>query len=188
MAKRELTPMQREARDAYAAGLSVVPVATDGSKRPGTPGNKWKAYQRTRATREQAAAWWGPEPGLGYMVGAASNGIAPMLEFDCPKVFEAYGTQAAAVGLGDLVQRIRAGYEDATPRDGRRWLLRCADVPPGEWDRVWAQAADKKALIESTMFAILAPSTGVHPSGHRTAAPVAASPRLRRSRSTSGGG
>jgi hypothetical protein len=39
-----------------AAGIAAVPVATDGTKRPGLP--TWKAYEKRRPTAEELMAWF----------------------------------------------------------------------------------------------------------------------------------
>ena len=85
--------------------------------------------------------------------------------------FEAFLEAAAATGLADVIQRIRDGYEDQTPNGGRRWIVR---YPPDvTWaDTVYARRPGRPGekpvvtLIETTLFAVLAPSNGsVHPTG-----------------------
>jgi hypothetical protein len=147
----------------------VLPVAEDGSKRPDV--SSWLSYQTTRPTAEDMRAFdFAHRCGHGMIAGAVS-GCAEAWDFDCPDVFAAFVDEAETCALGDVVQRIRAGYEDETPAGGRRWIVRY----PGNvnWrDCTLARrpgGADEpkvKTLIELPTFAILAPSNGgVHPSG-----------------------
>src|SRR5262249_41783313 len=85
--------------------------------------------------------------------------------------FDAFITTAQRSGLGDVVTRIRTGYEDITPGGGRRWIVRYPSSV--EWaDCTLARRPGRdgeptvKTLIELPTFAILAPSNGApHPSG-----------------------
>ena len=111
--------------------------------------------------------------GYGVIGGAVSGGLDPW-DFDCAVTYDAFIAAAHACGLGPVVDRIRAGYEDQTPAGGRRWLVHYpdgvafADVVLAARPR---RADDpltppKVILIEITTFSILAPSNGpTHPSG-----------------------
>ncbi len=154
------------ARDAYAAGLSVIPVRTDGSKAPAVA---WRPYASAPPTVDEMRGWgFAGQDGLG-VVGGVSR-LDPW-DFDCAETFQAFVDAANACGLGPVVAGIRTGYEDQTPSGGRRWLVRRpAGVPfvdttcarrPGR-----AGEPPVKVLIELTTFSIVAPSGGrVHPSG-----------------------
>ena len=105
------------------------------------------------------------------MIAGPVSGHRETWDFDCAETFTAFIAAADASGLGDVVQRMRDGYEDRTPSGGHRWLVTYpADV---EWkDETFARRPGRdgepkvKTLIESTTFAILAPSNGrTHPSG-----------------------
>ncbi|MBA3890644.1 MAG: bifunctional DNA primase/polymerase, partial [Gemmatimonadaceae bacterium] len=156
-------------RAAHAAGLCVLPVAGDGSKRPAVP--SWTPYQTTRPTSAQMRAWgFEFRDGFGMIAGPVS-GHRESWDFDEPATFDAFIEAAAATGLGAVVQRIRDGYEDETPSGGRRWIVSYpADV---DWhDTTLARRPGRdgesktKTLVELTQFAILAPSNGrTHPTG-----------------------
>jgi len=161
-------------RQAYAAGLGLLPVRADGSKAPDV--ESWTPFQTTRPTIEQMRAWdFAHRDGFGMVAGPVS-GYRESWDFDCADTFEAFVAAATAAGLGDVVHRVRTGYEDLTPSGGRRWIV---GYPPDvAWkDQPFARREkhpherthDKdriKTLIESTMFAILAPSNGrTHPTG-----------------------
>jgi putative DNA primase/helicase len=154
----------REARGAYAAGLCILPVRADGSKAPAVRG--WGTFKDRRPTvTELRAMRFDRAAGFGIVAG---HGVDAW-DFDEVETFDRFLQAASETGLADLVVRIRAGYEDQTPRDGRRWLVRyTGDV---DWRdetlaaRVGADGTEH-VLIELPTFAIVAPSIGrVHPNG-----------------------
>jgi hypothetical protein len=158
-----------QARAAYRAGLCVLPVASDGTKRPDVP--TWTGYQTERPTAPQMRAFhFEQRTGFGMIVGLVS-GRRGAWDFDCPDTYAAFLATADASGLGEVVRRIEAGYCDQTPGGGRRWI---ADYPESvAWrDETLARRPGGdcephvKTLIELPTFAILAPSHGpTHPSG-----------------------
>lgn len=156
-----MTPVQQAARDAYAAGLSIVPPKEDGSKAPIGP---WATYQNERPSRDLCARWWGECSGLGVVCGAVSDNLI-LFEFDDRAIYETYKSLAHQAELGDLVARLEAGYTEDTPGGGVHWLYRCGAIGGN------AKLATRpgKTLIETRGeggYAILAPSNGsVHPSG-----------------------
>jgi hypothetical protein len=161
--------MHTTARLAYSAGLSILPVAEDGTKRPDVAA--WGEYQTQRPTPADMRAFtFAARAGLGMIAGAASR-CRECWDFDTNHVFVAFCEAADQSGLGDVVARIRAGYEDQTPGGGRRWI---AEYPDGiKWrDCTLACRPGRagepkiKTLIELPTFSILAPSNGAtHPSG-----------------------
>ena len=108
--------------------------------------------------------------GVGVISGAVS-GCRECWDFDDLETYHAFMDTAESCGLGDLVQRIRTGYEDETPGGGRRWIVRYPDSV--EWEdctlarRPGREGEPKiKTLIEMPTFAITAPSNGgTHPTG-----------------------
>jgi putative DNA primase/helicase len=179
-------------------GFSPLPPVEDGSKRPtadipvdedGKTGWTWKPYQSTPATEEHVRRWY-KHGRTGVGVAGGVGGLDPF-EFDCYDTYERYLSAAAAVGLGDLVERVKEGYEELTPSGGVHWLFACAEPGPStklarrfktseeftEDDHKAIEAAEAqgkehrpvKTLIETKGrggFIILAPSNGrVHPSG-----------------------
>jgi len=171
---------------AHKLGFSPVPPREDGSK---APIGEWKEYQKTPASTQVIRVWYRDgRTGNGLVCGV---GCLECFEFDDGATFNAFLEAAWAVGLGELVARIRVGYEESTPGGGVHWLYRCDTVggntklacrhkTPEEFtdsDRTAiekATAAGKehkpvKTLIETRGkggFVITAPSNGkVHPTG-----------------------
>jgi hypothetical protein len=158
------------ARSAFAAGLCLLPTRDDGSKAPDV--SSWTAFQTTRPTVEQMHAFdFSHRTGLGLIAGPVS-GWRECWDFDCPDRYQAFVDAAGACGLGDVVRRIRTGYEDETAGGGRRWIV--AYPPDVVWrDCTLARRPGRdgepkiKTLIELPTFAIVAPSNGgTHPSGN----------------------
>ena len=167
-------------------GLSPVPPKEDGSK---APIGEWKEFQKTPASTQIIRVW--------YRDGRTGNGLVcgvgnlECFEFDHAGTFSAFLEAAWAIGLGELVNRIRAGYEESTPGGGVHWLYRCDTVggntklacrykTPEEFTDSDRKAIAKtaangkehnpvKTLIETRGkggFVVTAPSNGkVHPTG-----------------------
>ena len=123
---------------AYEAGLCVVPPKQDGSKMPvakryvdeaGTERHGWKPWQQERSTLDEIRRWYalGTRTGLGFVCGEVSGGLE-LFEFDCRRTFEAFKGTAVELGMGELVERIEAGYSSETPGGGVHYLYRCATV------------------------------------------------------------
>jgi putative DNA primase/helicase len=176
----------------------VLPPSEDGTKRPLSeriPENcdhpdcvslraarKWWGWthrQHRRASERIIRCWYKKEHrrGIGYVCGAISGGLL-MIEFEARAVedgtFDDFLDLAEDLGLGDLIDAIREGYEDQSPSGGIHWFVFCDDpitevlasvrvantkTGKGEW----------KPLIETRgegSYAIAAPTSGVvHPSG-----------------------
>jgi hypothetical protein len=161
-------------RSAYAAGLCLLPVKEDGSKMPDLP--EWTPFKSARPAIAQMRKWdFAARTGFGMVAGAVS-GYCGTFDFDCGDTFQRYVELGAVTGLGDVIARIRAGYEDSTPGGGRRWIVRYPPTVTWSLGKLASrqkrseEVKDKhdkvKTLIETTLFAVLAPSNGtVHPSG-----------------------
>jgi len=156
-------PVFDAAQAAIAAGLSVIPIKADGSKGASAP---WKRWQQRRPTLAQLRTWWlrNAEYGLALICGRVSQGLET-LDFDQPDIFARFIAAAQAVGLGDLVARIQAGYCERSPNDGQHLPYHCSVIAGNQ---VLA-ATREKTLIETRGeggYFICAPSCGaVHPSG-----------------------
>jgi len=102
-----------------AAGCSVVPVASDGSKRPAL--DSWKRYQSEMPTEENLRKWFETSQGVGLITGHISGNLE-MLELEGRAVAAGLHTQARdmaqQIGLGDLWERINLGYCEITPSGG----------------------------------------------------------------------
>ncbi|MHC6592408.1 phage/plasmid primase, P4 family [Arthrobacter sp. C152] len=153
-----------------AAGLSVVPVMTDGTKRPS---GQWKEYQTIRASRTKLAEWFGTgNLGVGIITGTISGNIE-MAEVEgrgadrLPEIAQL----AADSGMGDLWARLCSGWLEQSPSGGWHWFYKI-DYPEGykfPGNTKLAKAANKETLAETRSqggFVVVAPSAGpVHPTG-----------------------
>jgi len=156
-----------------AQGISVVPTANDGSKRPAFA---WQGFQEHLPIADELLMWFKDGvDGIGVITGAVSGNLE-MLELEGRAVAEKMHLEVAEIannsGLGDLWQRLNQGYVELTPSGGLHWLYRVSDgtLPgntklarkPGENGGVdvWAETRSEGG------FTITAPSGGAtHPSG-----------------------
>jgi hypothetical protein len=108
-----------EARTACRVGLCLLPTRADGSKAPAM--RAWRAFKMRRpTTHEFRAMRFDHAAGFGVVAG---HGVEAW-DFDDAAIFDQFLNASATIGLAERVARIRAGYEDETPRGGRRWLVR----------------------------------------------------------------
>jgi hypothetical protein len=156
-----------------AQGISVVPTANDGSKRPAFA---WQGFQENLPIADELLMWFKDGvDGIGVITGKVSGNLE-MLELEGRAVAEKMHLEIAEIannsGLGDLWQRLNSGYVELTPSGGLHWLYRVSDgtLPgntklarkPGENGGVdvWAETRSEGG------FTITAPSGGAtHPSG-----------------------
>lgn len=156
---------------ALALGISVIPAAEDGTKRPGT--GEWKRFQENRATPEQVFSWFGSRTGLGFVCGGVSRGLE-LFEFDDRETYQRFKDAAVGLGGGPLVESIEAGYLEETPGGGVHWFYYSSEIR-GSTKLAVRRSDDSqgvrtvKTLIETKGeggFVIVAPTFGkVHPSG-----------------------
>ncbi|QZY52904.1 phage/plasmid primase, P4 family [Leucobacter tenebrionis] len=152
----------------YQAGISVVPVATDGTKRPAIA---WKPYTLERADVDQLDAWFmrDTQHGVGMITGAVSGGVEMLeLEGRAAHHLPELAQLAEASGLADLWQRINTGWLELSPSGGVHWFYRLDGMAvPG--NTKLAAAPDKTTLAETRGeggFVVLAPTGGTaHPTG-----------------------
>lgn len=123
-------------------------------------------------------AWYvkARKAGLGLITGAVSHGLE-CTEFDDRAAYVAYKEAAISAGLGELVERIEAGYSEESPSGGIHWFYFCEMVDgntklarrPKTDEEKQHPKDNVKALIETRGeggYVIVAPSGGrVHPSG-----------------------
>ena len=156
-----------------AQGISVVPTANDGSKRPALA---WQRFQSELPTADEVVAWFKQGvDGLGVVTGRVSGNLE-MLELEGRAVAQKMHVEIAEIakrsGLGEIWTRLNTGYVELTPSGGLHWLYRVAgeSLPgntklarkPGENGGVdvWAETRSEGG------FTITAPSGGAtHPSG-----------------------
>ncbi len=125
-----------------AAGLSVIPIADDGTKGPYTAAlprvwdehqkrtvASWKPYQVCQPTEADIDNWSadGRAFGLAVITGAVS-GVAPgcgleMIDFDCMELFAPWVEKVEQQAPG-LLRRL---VQVQTPRPGRHIYYRCSE-------------------------------------------------------------
>lgn len=187
----------QEARLARSLGISVIPPMEDGSKRPldepirrscehpdcaaqraADKKTGWTHRQHRRAGESVLSRWYLGEhrDGIGFVCGEVSGGLL-LFEFEGRAVsegtFDRFLELAEEIGLRDLIEEIRHGYEDESPSGGIHWLIYCDEAKSERLASIQLEGNDGKArwapLIETKGeggFAIGAPTAGsVHPSG-----------------------
>lgn len=170
-------PLIDTALQLQAAGHSVLPIRTDGSKAPSVA---WKSYIDTPASPEQLSAWFAADvDGLGIITGR--DGFV-MLEAEGRAVKDGLVEQLANLmndsGLGELWQRLITGWTELTPSGGVHWHARIVDKHGQPVDvggntklarRPGTEATPVEVLFETRGvggFTVLAPSAGrTHPTG-----------------------
>ena len=165
--------MLTHALAAHEAGLCVLPPKGNGMKAPLVP---WTTYQHRRSTPDEIRRWYAQgRTGIGVVLGDTSGGLE-LLEFDDVLAYRHFTSIADKAGIGDLVERIEAGYLEESP-NGIHWLYRCSQIEgntklarrPKNPDEMEHPGDKVKVLIETRGeggFAIIAPTHGdVHPSG-----------------------
>lgn len=174
------------ALELHRAGISVVPVKADGSKRPDGP--TWKQYTSARATVEEIRRWFGngnPRGlGLGVVTGPVSGGLELLeVEGRAADRLADLAQVAADNGLGDVWARMCTGWLEQSPSGGWHWLMlvtvpegtafpgntKIASRPSTATEIAASPQAKQQVLAETRSangFVVVAPSTGtVHPTG-----------------------
>jgi hypothetical protein len=130
----------------------------------------WEHRQHVAPTPDEVEALYRDgQTGVGLVCGTVSGNLE-VIEFDCRETYGRYVAAARAVGLGDLVDRIEAGYCEDTPGGGVHWPYRCEEIA-GNTKLAERPLPDKtiKVLIETRGqggYIITAPTNGrVHPTG-----------------------
>jgi len=108
------------ARQYHAAGLTVIPILADGSKRPAV---KWGVYRQQRPTDTELRQWFSHCDGLAVLGGAASGGLE-ILDFDDPTTLAPWAEQVKAK-LPDLLATLPVAR---TPSGGTHVFYRCVEV------------------------------------------------------------
>lgn len=155
----------------HDAGLSVVPVAADGTKRPSVA---WKQYTTARADRAQLEQWFTPGSPLGVGIITGYDNIE-LLEVEgkamqsMPDVLELLD----GTGLRPLYDQLVNGWSEQSPSGGLHLFYRIADGEVPGNTKIASQPAGgptgREVLAETRGqggFVVLAPSAGkVHPTG-----------------------
>ncbi len=110
------------ARRYVAAGLSVIPVRTDGSKAPALP--DWRQYTDRLPTDEELTEWFGGDRdyGLGIVPGPASGNLA-VLDFECRNGVSAFDAWKQTIGEQQRTL-LNSCPVVATPSGGRHVWVR----------------------------------------------------------------
>lgn len=135
MTDPQSTDLRASARELHDAGLCVLPIKADGTKRPSV---SWMQYKTSRTTPDQHDAWFanGQERGIAVVYGAVSGNVE-LLEFeglaireglldDVTEVMEASGAR-----VSNAWHSILNGWVTESPSGGRHFRVRVkgADVP-----------------------------------------------------------
>lgn len=151
----------------HQAGISVVPVMADGSKRPA--GN-WKHYQKSRATLQEIGQWFAPgsTAGLGVVTGSISGNLEMTeIEGRAKDRLQELATLATDSGIAQLWNKLNRGWLEQSPSGGLHWFYRTEEPTAGN-TRI-ARDQSRMVLAETRGeggFVVTAPSGGtVHPSG-----------------------
>ena len=161
------------ALELIALGISVIPIKTDGSKRPAIPA--WRTYQEKVPSEEAVRAWFTnhPDAGIAVVLGEVSGGLE-CVDFDSRSSYGTWRDDTRASGLAETVRDLENGFLERSPNgyhllwrspviEGSRKL---AQEPDGDDDR---GRQKYKTLIETRgdrAYVIVAPSGGkVHQSG-----------------------
>jgi putative DNA primase/helicase len=154
------------------AGVAVLPILANGTKRPAV---RWAPYQVEAPTLGQVDLWWGNgrEYGLALICGQVSGNLE-MLELE-GRVVDADSltkVEAALDSLGgrDVWEFLNspAGYVEWSPSGGLHFLYRVSDHEvPG--NTKIAKDAQRLVLVETRGeggYVIAAPTSGLcHPTG-----------------------
>jgi hypothetical protein len=149
------------ARSYLRAGLSVIPVRADGSKRPVETG--WDRYGHERPTDADLIRWFGNGKlyGLGITGGPASGNLA-VLDFETAESYAKWKANVPA----DTMDALSACPVAQTPSGAFHVYVRLTESVRGT---VLARDARKEVLIETRAHGeqVLAPGcpASCHPSG-----------------------
>lgn len=112
------------ARQYVAAGSSVVPISTDGSK---TPAIKWKEFQSRIASDDEVRRWWRYPSGIGIICGAISGNLE-VIDNDAPELWTEY-CELIESHDPELYKRL---VVIETPSGGKHTYYRCEQIGPNQ--------------------------------------------------------
>ena len=185
-------PALNTALEAQAANLSLVAIRCIGEQYwdpeignktagPKQPKGRWKKYQQVPPSPATIRRWFteGLQRGFAIICGKVSGGPIgglEMLEFDDLEIAAAFEAAADEAGLKPVLDRIRAGYLQESPRGAPHLAYRCEHITGSTklaqrlTDELTANGRPKtKSLIETKGeggYFVAAPSPGtVHASG-----------------------
>ncbi|UXE04788.1 DNA primase/polymerase [Arthrobacter phage Shambre1] len=155
-----------------AAGISVVKVKADGSKRPA---GEWKEHQARHATDVELQMWFGNgHPAIGIITGAVSGNLE-MAEIEGRAAHQLPQIQQLAEdnGLGALWAKVCNGWLERSPSGGYHWFYRLPYTPPKNTklasrpatpEELAANPKERRKVLTETRgeggFVVTAPSHG----------------------------
>lgn len=146
------------------AGLSVVPIEADGTKRPLT-GLRWKEFQQTRPTEDQVKEWFADNQpkGIGIILGSVSKNLEVLdIENKGVSITEEFFKQ-----LGALSPKLaEALVVVETPSGGAHVYFRRVEQVPG--GRKLALSKDGVLLAETRGQGNYVLAPGSHANAHPT--------------------
>jgi P4 family phage/plasmid primase-like protien len=105
-------------------GFCVIPIKTDGSKKPvGT----FKQYQTVKPTEDEMRQWWDRSnpPGLAILHGSIS-GFSEMLEAESLEDLEEFKQRLESHGLSYILEKLTLRV--ASPGGGIHFIYRCPEL------------------------------------------------------------
>ncbi|MEP7343431.1 MAG: bifunctional DNA primase/polymerase [Acidobacteriota bacterium] len=104
------------------AGLSLIAIKTDGSKK--TSLKTWKEYETRQPTEPELRSWFAGAPRGIALVGGKVSGGLECVDIDAPELIEDYFTLIGEHAAG-LIGRL---VIVETPRRGRHLVFRCSEI------------------------------------------------------------
>lgn len=141
----------RIAKQYIDAGLSVIPIAADGSKSPLV---HWETYKERLANDDELKRWFAGTAGIA-IVGGVVSGNLERIDFDLPGIYDRWLSLCRECGFGNLAESLPLVR---TPRDESCYHLyyRCSKEIEGNQPLARRQGIDDesgrpkiKSLIET---------------------------------------
>lgn len=152
------------ARRLTAAGLSVIPVRTNGTKKPAL--DSWKKFQARIAPPEELKRMFRGGVGLAVICGKVSGGLE-VLDLEAAADWESYSEFVEICAPGLLNRLVHV----ATPSGGRHLCYRCEAIEGGKKLAERLCADDREVLIETRGEGNYVVSVGSPPACHRANKP-----------------
>jgi hypothetical protein len=118
--------LRAAARELHDAGLCVLPIKADGTKKPAV---SWMDYKVSRTTPEQHDDWFGGDRarGIAVVYGQVSGGVE-LIEFEGLAIREGLLDDVTQImndsGLGEPWAAILGGWVTESPSGGRHYRVR----------------------------------------------------------------
>lgn len=133
MTDSQTPDLRAAARELHDAGLCVLPIKADGTKKPAV---SWLQYKVTRSTPAEHDQWFGGDRprGIAVVYGAVSSNVE-LIEFEGIAIREGLLTKVTEImdasGLGEPWAAILNGWVTESPSGGRHYRVQVegSDVP-----------------------------------------------------------